>query len=204
MARTIDPVEYDARSRALLDAARTCFARKGFHRTSTAEICAELGVSSGTLFHYFPNKKALIIAIVLQEREETTQVLEGLLAQRDLGTAMGRFLSLIVDLASDPQVSRLTLEIAAEAARDADIGALVAGNDAELRRELARLAEAAIERGQIAPRVSPTELAHGMAALIDGIFCRVAQDPKFRPSRHRAVFQNMLEGLLRTQTRDAS
>ncbi|MDN3542938.1 TetR/AcrR family transcriptional regulator [Kinneretia asaccharophila] len=196
MARTINPDEYDARYRALLEAAKVCFARKGFHRTSTAEICAELGVSSGSLFHYFPNKKALISAIVEQEGLETAQYLDGLQAQPDLAAALRDFVDLVISLASDASFGRLALEIAAEAARDAEIGALVARNDAELRRRLALLVGEARARGQIAPTSTPAAVAQGIAALIDGIFSRVAMDPQFRPSKLRPVFQQMLAGML--------
>lgn len=199
MARTINPDEYDARYRALLEAAKACFARKGFHRTSTAEICAELGVSSGSLFHYFPSKKAIVTAIVEQEGLETAQHLDGLLAQEDLGAALRDFIDLILTLAGDAAFSRLALEIAAEAARDPDIGVLVAHNDAELRRQLALLVGEAKARGQIAPASAPAAVAQGIAALIDGIFSRVAMDPQFRPSKHRPVFQQMLAGLLQLQ-----
>ncbi len=199
MARTINPDDYDARYRALLEAAKVCFARKGFHRTSTAEICAELGVSSGSLFHYFPNKKALISAIVEQEGLETAQYLDGLKAQQDLVAALRELVDLVISVAGDTTSSRLTLEIAAEAARDAEIGALVARNDAELRRRLALLVSEARARGQIAPSSAPAAMAQGIAALIDGIFSRVAIDPKFHPNKHRPVFQQMLGGLLQAQ-----
>ena len=199
MARTLKPDEYDARYCALLEAAKACFSRKGFHRTSTAEICAELGVSSGSLFHYFPSKKAIVTAIVEREGLETAQYLGELLQQRDLAAALRDFIDLILTLAGDPAFSRLSLEIAAESARDADIGALVARNDAELRSQLAALVGAATARGQIGPDNAPASVAHGIAALIDGVFSRVALDPQFRPDQHRQVFQQMLAGLLQPQ-----
>lgn len=46
--------------RQILDAAMHCFIEKGFHSTSTAEICKAAGMSPGNLFHYYPNKYAII------------------------------------------------------------------------------------------------------------------------------------------------
>ena len=41
MARTVDPVRYEARRLAIIDAALTCFARDGYDRATTAAICAQ-------------------------------------------------------------------------------------------------------------------------------------------------------------------
>lgn len=42
----------------LASAARVC-REKGFQGARTEEICAEAGVSPGTLFRYFPGKRAM-------------------------------------------------------------------------------------------------------------------------------------------------
>ncbi|HEY65057.1 MAG TPA: TetR/AcrR family transcriptional regulator [Caldilineae bacterium] len=53
----------ERRTAQILDAAARVFARKGFHRATTREIAAEAGVSEGTLYNYFENKQALLIAM---------------------------------------------------------------------------------------------------------------------------------------------
>lgn len=50
----------DGRRRQILDAATMCFARKGFHATSMPDIFAEVGLSSGAVYRYFPSKQAII------------------------------------------------------------------------------------------------------------------------------------------------
>lgn len=50
----------DSRRRQILDAAAVCFARKGFHATSMPDIFAEVGLSSGAVYRYFPSKQAII------------------------------------------------------------------------------------------------------------------------------------------------
>lgn len=54
----------EQRERVILDAATRLFASHGFHATSTRRIAAEAGVSEGTVFHYFGNKNALMLAIL--------------------------------------------------------------------------------------------------------------------------------------------
>jgi AcrR family transcriptional regulator len=48
----------------VLDGARAAFCRKGFVGTSYDEIAAELGVSKHTIYRRFPNKSALLEAVV--------------------------------------------------------------------------------------------------------------------------------------------
>ena len=54
----------DTRRRQILDAAALCFARNGFHATTMPEIFAEVGLSSGAVYRYFPSKQAIFEALV--------------------------------------------------------------------------------------------------------------------------------------------
>ena len=57
----------------ILDAARICFARSGFHQTSMQEVCAEAGMSPGNLYRYFRSKEAIIAGIAERDRAEVAQ-----------------------------------------------------------------------------------------------------------------------------------
>ena len=46
----------------IIEAANTCFMRKGMAYTLITDICEEAGVSVGTFYHYFNNKNDLIIS----------------------------------------------------------------------------------------------------------------------------------------------
>ncbi|MCD6290288.1 MAG: TetR/AcrR family transcriptional regulator [Anaerolineae bacterium] len=76
----------EARTAQILDAAARVFAYKGFHRATTREIAAEAGVSEGTLYNYFQNKRALLLAMLerLVEIEELTQFIEASTAPPDV------------------------------------------------------------------------------------------------------------------------
>ncbi|HLF40165.1 MAG TPA: TetR/AcrR family transcriptional regulator [Acidimicrobiia bacterium] len=45
---------------AILEAAGTLFARKGYHGTSTREIAAAVGIKQPSLFHWFASKEAIL------------------------------------------------------------------------------------------------------------------------------------------------
>jgi len=54
----------------ILGAALRLFTTRGFHQTPTARISREAGVSTGTLFHYFPDKNTLIDELYLSIQRE--------------------------------------------------------------------------------------------------------------------------------------
>jgi TetR/AcrR family transcriptional repressor of uid operon len=195
--RTIDPDKHAARRDAILAAARSCFARKGFHQTSTAAICAQAGMSPGNLFHYFPTKQAIIAAIVDQEGSETAAYFNAIQGSADAYGALRDFMDLVLALAADTGFAGLALEISAEAMRDQDIAARVARNDAQLRASVQALLETAAAQGQIDGTLDPAQTAGWIAALIDGIFNRIAVDPHYAPLAQRAGLHQLLARFLR-------
>lgn len=60
-----------ARREQIIEGATWVFARKGFSRATTREVARAAGVSEGTIFNYFENKDALLMAIL--ERLNETQ-----------------------------------------------------------------------------------------------------------------------------------
>ncbi|MGK7954533.1 MAG: TetR/AcrR family transcriptional regulator [Crocosphaera sp.] len=57
--------EEDTRSR-ILKAALRLFAAKGYDGTTTKDLAKKAKVAEGTLFRYFPNKKAILIEVATQ------------------------------------------------------------------------------------------------------------------------------------------
>lgn len=48
----------------LIETARELFWRKGYNSTSVADILQEAGANSGSLYHYFPTKQDLLVAVL--------------------------------------------------------------------------------------------------------------------------------------------
>jgi TetR/AcrR family transcriptional regulator, cholesterol catabolism regulator len=61
--RTRLRARYDARRRAVVDAAARLFAERGFHATSMADLVEATGLTAGGLYHYIGSKDALLVAI---------------------------------------------------------------------------------------------------------------------------------------------
>ena len=53
-----------ARREQIVGAATRIFAEKGFRRATTREVAREAGVSEGTIYNYFEDKDALLMAIL--------------------------------------------------------------------------------------------------------------------------------------------
>ncbi len=53
-----------ARRQQIVDAATRLFADQGFSRTTMADIVTASGLSNGAVYHYFPSKIDLVLAVV--------------------------------------------------------------------------------------------------------------------------------------------
>jgi AcrR family transcriptional regulator len=71
----------------ILAVALRLFTSQGFHGTPTAQISREAGVSTGTLFHYFPDKNTLIDQLYLLTQRE---VAEAVRARDDAALTTGQ------------------------------------------------------------------------------------------------------------------
>src|SRR6201984_3491877 len=65
----------DRRSQ-ILDAAVSCFAKRGFHQASMHDISAEAGISVGLIYRYFENKEAVISAMADRHKQEVNDLLQ--------------------------------------------------------------------------------------------------------------------------------
>ena len=58
-------MEDDTRTR-ILDVALSLFVAEGFAATRTGDICKRAGISNGSLFHFFPTKEAIAVALYVE------------------------------------------------------------------------------------------------------------------------------------------
>jgi AcrR family transcriptional regulator len=64
---------------ALLDAAEEVFAERGFDGAQTPQIAERAGVSTGALYRYFPDKRALFLEMIARDLERAhADVMAGL------------------------------------------------------------------------------------------------------------------------------
>ncbi|WP_439660626.1 TetR/AcrR family transcriptional regulator [Lentzea sp. HUAS TT2] len=175
--RTVDPVKHAEKKRHITDTAAGLFAQKGFERTTVADICRAADISTGSLFHYFPTKRAIFREIFVQDAEDNAAMFA---RARELSPWDG--VRLMVDHlcvpALDRSVAGLVLEVVAQASRDPELWELVGRNEQTVRDELADLLQQAHDAGQITLPVSARTAASWAQGLVDGLFGRLI-DPDF-------------------------
>ncbi|WP_068878689.1 MULTISPECIES: TetR/AcrR family transcriptional regulator [unclassified Phenylobacterium] len=166
----------DARRQQIVDAASACARRSGFHGASMAEIAQTAGLSVGQIYRYFENKEAIIAAIVARNTAEMRDIFTEMQDAGEplLDKILAKCVS-AVDDAYDRDRAALMLEVAAEAARNPAVAAIVESADAEERR----MKLALIER-VLPPGCDPAEgLARSevTSMLFDGMTVRGVNNP---------------------------
>jgi AcrR family transcriptional regulator len=66
---------------ALVEATARILVREGFDKASTNRVANVAGVSVGSLYQYFPNKEALVAAVIDRHNQEIMQIVRGELAE---------------------------------------------------------------------------------------------------------------------------
>src|SRR3954469_23565290 len=66
----------EARARQILDCAKRVFADRGFHAANVSHICEAAGIGRGTLYQYFPNKRAVLTAILRETLDRAKALME--------------------------------------------------------------------------------------------------------------------------------
>src|SRR3712207_1602380 len=96
-----------ATRRALLDAARSVFAEKGYHGAAAEEIVRRAGLTRGALYHHFEDKKDLFRAVVDEmEGEIDEKIEEAQRAQSGLPETVLAGDRVFLDAALDPAMRR--------------------------------------------------------------------------------------------------
>ncbi len=75
MART-RAADFEEKQRGILEKAAQVFAEQGMEKASMSQIATVAQVSKALLYHYYPSKDALILAIIMTHLEELDAAIE--------------------------------------------------------------------------------------------------------------------------------
>ena len=77
--------EYKEEAKAkIIKAARTVFAKKGYHDATMDDVAKEVGVSKGALYSYFKSKEDLLKEIYLQSHRDLRTIIDTACEKHDL------------------------------------------------------------------------------------------------------------------------
>ncbi len=160
-----------ARRQQILDAARICFARNGFHATSMQDVISEAELSVGAFYRYFRSKEELIQAIAEEVLGSVDALLDEMRAMDSpppVADVMRRLIR-FVDLQTGPAgVFPMALQVWSESLRNPQLAEFVRRVYGRMRGHFDELARRQIEAGRLPADADPHAVGSVLFGLIPG------------------------------------
>lgn len=162
----------ERRRQQILDAARRCFIRQGFHQASMSDILTESGLSAGAVYRYFTSKNDLITAVAEQVMDQVIELLRPITGQDPpptLDQVVQQGLDATNEIAfGDDGFARLAPQVWAETLRDPALAEVVRGRYHTVTAMLSELVVAEQKAGRVAADGNPDEVAQVLLGTILG------------------------------------
>jgi AcrR family transcriptional regulator len=195
--RRVDPAQHGAKRRQILRAAARLFAARGFDNTSTAEIAARAGMSSGNLFHYFSSKREIFAAIFEEGRDDKAARLAAAGKKKDPWAGLLEVVDVLALPATRSVAPPLVMEAMLQARRDPKLAKRLSRDDAAEHAAIEALVARGIAAGRIDARLDARAIASWIMTLIGSLYLRAAIDRRFKPKEQLPVLKLMLERFTR-------
>lgn len=177
-----------ATRQALITAATTLFAERGYADVPVGEIARAAGVTTGAVYHHFGSKEGLFGAVYLQMMQSTFERVVAARKDADEASLIGDC-EAFLDAAADPTYFRITAD-----------GPSVIGWDRIIDRAQQMFGvslAAARDRGEIGDVPVATVARMLAAALKDaGLMIATADDPAAARAEASAAARGLISGLL--------
>jgi AcrR family transcriptional regulator len=181
------------RESQILDAAKHCFSRVGFHSTSMAQIATQAQMSVGQIYRHFPSKESLIEGIVREDVARQLSMLNEAPEQSIVEMVVPTSKKDIVDAAGSYHLA-LMLEIIAEAARNPRVRDILLTNQrrahAALKRRIQSEQPVACSSQELDVRVRM------ISAIPQGVFMQILLDPRAPTAALLKKLKSLTEQLL--------
>jgi AcrR family transcriptional regulator len=194
----IKPERKAERRAQIVAAARTCFARSGFHNTTLKDVFAEAGLSAGCVYNYFQSKDELMLAIAEERHEEERSLIAEASEMDDPVAAIRQIARTFAAtyLKGDGLEKR---QIALQTWSEAQINPLIlssvrTGMDGP-RAQLAQLIRRAQAAKQLTSTLDADSIAHTVIALFHGSVLQILWKPDIDSDVQYAVFERFLRSL---------
>jgi TetR/AcrR family transcriptional regulator, transcriptional repressor of aconitase len=172
----VSQAHLDARRQQILDAARRCFVRNGFHATSMQDVQSEAHLSAGAVYRYFRSKEEIVTAIASGVLHEIAGALEpgddG--AVPPIEEVVGRVLAAVQNLGETQDVPKLAIQIWGEAVRSPAVLERVREALEGIRSAFAEQVQLYQDRGMMARDVPPAQVARVLVAITAGFMFQYA------------------------------
>jgi AcrR family transcriptional regulator len=180
----------ERRREQILEAARRCFIRKGFHQSSMADVFAEAGLSAGAVYRYFRSKDEIITAIAEEVVGHVTDLLVPLVEQEPtptLDSVIRDGLVSVDDLAfGEYGFAQLAPQVWAEALRNDQLLGVIRSRYTVVREALSRLIVAEQKAGRVDVDAEPDDVAAVLFGSIIGYLLQRLLFGHLRPESYAA------------------
>jgi AcrR family transcriptional regulator len=169
--RTVDPERHAARRAQILKGAAIAFAQKGYDNTTVKDVYTAAGVGSGTLFHYFADKRAIFHAVLEADRD----ALLADLAAIDIADARAGLWAVIERMTADlrdPTVGSMMLAILGQLTVDLRVAEILDEGGAGSRTLLTDLIQRLQAAGDADPDWDAAHAAEWVQLMVDGLYLR--------------------------------
>ncbi|HYM45352.1 MAG TPA: TetR/AcrR family transcriptional regulator [Solirubrobacteraceae bacterium] len=187
----------------LLNAARSVFARNGYHGASVEEVASEAGFSTGALYSNFGGKEDLFLALMEREIDAHAREIAGAVGERHTVAerATGGARQWMTMIEREPELLLLFMEFWAYGVRDPGMRPRVAEQFGQMRQLLTQLIADGMREFELELELPAEHLALAIDALADGIARQKLTDPDAVPDE---LMGRILSLLFAAVTRPAS
>jgi AcrR family transcriptional regulator len=167
----------------LLTAARSVFARSGFHGASVEEVASEAAFSTGALYSNFDGKEDLFLALMEREIDRHAREIADAVRERTSvsARAAGGARQWMSTIEREPELVLLFMEFWAYGVRDPQVRPQVAARFAQVRKMLTKLIADGMREFGLELELPAEQLAIAIDALADGIARQKLTDPEVVP-----------------------
>ena len=204
MAPKLKPETLEERREQILQAALTCFSRKGYHQTTMDDIVHEAGLSKGGVYWHFGSKKELFLALFEPFMDATEQIM---LTAMESGSTAREKLEATLELSSTlstsddfQEIMPLMIDVWAQNWRDSEVNDVAIGMYRRLLGPFVQLIEEGIARGEFKP-VDARAMAGIIFGLYDGLAVQAMIDETLVDwdAVKDALRQTLIAGLLKQE-----
>jgi TetR/AcrR family transcriptional regulator, transcriptional repressor of aconitase len=111
----------DARRHQIIEAALTCFAREGFHKTTMQDVVEQSGLSPGSIYCHFAGKQDIIVAVIEERHRRERALLQRAFEKQSFAETVDQLATDYIATLHTPEERawrRLTVQLWAESLHD--------------------------------------------------------------------------------------
>ncbi|TSD62592.1 TetR/AcrR family transcriptional regulator [Aeromicrobium piscarium] len=175
MARRADPALHARRREQIVAGAAHAFAEKGYDGATVKDICRASGLGSGTIFHYFADKRAILHGMLEIDRDQTIADLRAI-EDDDALAAFWRVIDRVTGDLRDPFAGPLAVALLGQLLVDPVVGQLLGAIDTVAHTLLSDLIARLQAEGRADPDWAPAHAATWVQSISDSLYLRCGDD----------------------------